>query len=127
MSEQIGIRELRQHASRYVAKCAAGESFVITERGRPVGVLAGGWEVIRLHASELIDSLVTSGRYPSRAAALSEAVDDLIKEMERAAVDTAIVAGYGRRPAKSTVDDWGELGEQVDVAARTAWNDLDEW
>ena len=32
----IGIRELRQNASRVLADVAAGEEFVITDRGRPV-------------------------------------------------------------------------------------------
>lgn len=32
----IGIRALRQNASRVVADAAAGEDIVITDRGRPV-------------------------------------------------------------------------------------------
>src|SRR5680860_186457 len=31
--ERIGVRELRQHASRWLRRVAAGESFEITERG----------------------------------------------------------------------------------------------
>lgn len=37
--ETIGVRELRQHASRYLARVSAGESLQITDRGRPVGRL----------------------------------------------------------------------------------------
>jgi prevent-host-death family protein len=37
--ERIGIRELRQHASRWVRRAAAGESFEVTDRGRPVARL----------------------------------------------------------------------------------------
>ncbi|MCW2686430.1 MAG: prevent-host-death family protein [Mycobacterium sp.] len=37
--EQIGIRELRQHASVWVAKVKAGATIQITERGRPVARL----------------------------------------------------------------------------------------
>jgi prevent-host-death family protein len=37
--ERIGVRELRQHASRWLARTAAGESFQITDRGRPVALL----------------------------------------------------------------------------------------
>ncbi|HEX9177366.1 MAG TPA: type II toxin-antitoxin system prevent-host-death family antitoxin [Mycobacterium sp.] len=37
--EQIGIRELRQHASRWVAKAKAGAAILITDRGRPVARL----------------------------------------------------------------------------------------
>ncbi|WP_428338610.1 type II toxin-antitoxin system Phd/YefM family antitoxin [Mycobacterium sp.] len=35
----IGVRELRQHASRYLAEVAAGESIEITDRGHPVAHL----------------------------------------------------------------------------------------
>lgn len=38
--DRIGIRELRQHASRYVARAAAGESIEITDRGKLVAVLS---------------------------------------------------------------------------------------
>lgn len=37
--EWIGIRELRQHASRYVARVRSGESLVITDRGEAVALL----------------------------------------------------------------------------------------
>ena len=35
----IGVRELRQHASKYLKAVAAGESVEITDRGRPVARL----------------------------------------------------------------------------------------
>ncbi len=41
MSERIGLRELRQHASTYVGRAAAGERLVVTNRGRAVAVLMG--------------------------------------------------------------------------------------
>lgn len=37
--ESIGVRELRQNASRYLSRVAAGELIEITERGRPVARL----------------------------------------------------------------------------------------
>jgi prevent-host-death family protein len=37
--ERIGVRELRQHASRWLRRVAAGESFEVTDRGRPVARL----------------------------------------------------------------------------------------
>ena len=37
--EQIGVRELRQHASRYLARVATGETIEVTDRGRPVALL----------------------------------------------------------------------------------------
>jgi prevent-host-death family protein len=32
----VGVRELRQDASRWLARVRAGESIVVTDRGRPV-------------------------------------------------------------------------------------------
>ena len=37
--ESIGIRELRQHASRYVAMAKAGQRIPVTERGKLVAYL----------------------------------------------------------------------------------------
>lgn len=36
---RVGVRELRQHLSRYLVEVKAGESFVVTERGREVARL----------------------------------------------------------------------------------------
>jgi prevent-host-death family protein len=37
--DRIGVRELRQHASRYLARVARGEQIEVTDRGRPVALL----------------------------------------------------------------------------------------
>jgi len=37
--ERIGIRELRQHASRYLREVQRGETIEVTDRGRPVAWL----------------------------------------------------------------------------------------
>lgn len=37
--ERIGIRELRQHASRHLAKVAGGATLEVTDRGRAVARL----------------------------------------------------------------------------------------
>lgn len=46
--DRIGVRELRQHASRYLARVESGESLEVTDRGRPVALLvplrADPWE-----------------------------------------------------------------------------------
>lgn len=46
--QQVGIRELRQQASRYVERAAGGETFQVTDRGRPVALLTplvtGEWD-----------------------------------------------------------------------------------
>jgi prevent-host-death family protein len=38
-AEKIGIRELRQHASRYVAMAKAGKRVAVTDRGKLVASL----------------------------------------------------------------------------------------
>lgn len=38
--EQVSVRELRQQLSRYLRRVQAGERLVVTERRRPVAVLA---------------------------------------------------------------------------------------
>ena len=37
--DRIGVRELRQHASRYLARVAGGETLEVTDRGRPIALL----------------------------------------------------------------------------------------
>ncbi len=37
--ERIGVRELRQHASRYLELVKAGESVEVTERGELIAIL----------------------------------------------------------------------------------------
>jgi len=53
--DRIGVRELRQNASRYLERVVRGESLEITDRGRPVARLVplgrDGWT-----------DLVSSGR-----------------------------------------------------------------
>jgi prevent-host-death family protein len=50
--ERIGLRELRQNASRYIARVARGETVEVTQRGRLVAriVPAGddSWEQLML-------------------------------------------------------------------------------
>lgn len=45
--ERIGVRELRQHASRYLDRVAHGETVEVTDRGRPVArlvpITGDGW------------------------------------------------------------------------------------
>lgn len=40
MSDEVGIRELRQDLSRYLRRVRDGERLVVTDRNRPVAVLA---------------------------------------------------------------------------------------
>jgi len=60
--ERIGVRELRQNASRYLALVKAGETVEVTERGVLVAVLAppGGPRSTR-------DLLIATGRLVAAA------------------------------------------------------------
>lgn len=53
--ERIGVRELRQHASRYLQRVADGEVLEVTDRGRAVARLVP-------IAADAWDDLVSTGR-----------------------------------------------------------------
>ena len=55
--KRVGVRELRQNLSRYLRRVASGERLEVTERGRPVAVLAPVTE-----SSSALRRLVSSGR-----------------------------------------------------------------
>ncbi len=40
LTEQVGVRELRQNLSVYLARIARGETLEVTDRGQPVAILA---------------------------------------------------------------------------------------
>jgi prevent-host-death family protein len=55
---RVGVRELRQTASELLRRVAQGETFEITDRGRPVAVLAPvpeGSPLERLRATGLVE------------------------------------------------------------------------
>ena len=51
----VGVRELRQNLSVYLKRVAAGEAFAVTERGRPVAILAP------LPKGDALDRLIAMG------------------------------------------------------------------
>jgi prevent-host-death family protein len=61
--ERIGVRELRQHASRYLARVKRGETVEVTERGRLVALL-----VPPTPALEARERLIAEGRLIPAAA-----------------------------------------------------------
>ena len=63
---QVGFRELRQQASRWLERVAAGESFEVTDRGRPVALL------VPVPTEEGLGALVASGRARRGEGRLSE-------------------------------------------------------
>jgi prevent-host-death family protein len=96
--EQIGVRELRQQASRYLRRVEAGESFVITDYGKPVAVLAPTMEAVRAESDSVLADLVDAGMYPSVEAAVTDDVATLVRLVRERLVGQAIVAGYQRTP-----------------------------
>jgi prevent-host-death family protein len=54
---RIGIRELRQHASRYIEQVKAGEVIEVTERGKLVALLVSPKPAVAVR-----DRLIASGR-----------------------------------------------------------------
>lgn len=65
--QRIGVRELRQHASRYLALVARGERVEVTDRGRPIAMLVP-------LPGQPWDDLLASGRMaqPTDAADVSD-------------------------------------------------------
>jgi Arc/MetJ-type ribon-helix-helix transcriptional regulator len=55
-----------------------------------------------------VDDLVAAGVYESRAAVIVEALERLVVELERKAVDRAIVEGYTRIPPTADELEWAE-------------------
>jgi prevent-host-death family protein len=117
--ETIGIREVRQQASRYLRRVAAGESFQITERGRPVAVLTPTMDALRDGVRALVEALVATGAYPSTQAALEAGVEVLARELRGTLVDAAIVEGYAAVP--DAPDPW------VEEAASRTFREMDRW
>lgn len=63
--DRVGIRELKQNASAVVARAAAGESLIITDRGRPVA------QIVPLKESTL-DRLIAAGAVRPPVASFDE-------------------------------------------------------
>ncbi|MCY7411932.1 MAG: type II toxin-antitoxin system prevent-host-death family antitoxin [Salinibacterium sp.] len=70
--DRIGVRELRQNASKYLGRVKQGESIEVTERGVPIAVIGPVPAVKKSRVQELIDQgLMTpgSGDFPAWLAA----------------------------------------------------------
>lgn len=84
--ERIGVRELRQHASRYLARVRTGESIEITDRGTLVAVLSPPSEAGsvrgRLAAAGVL-RLAPSGSRPPlpEPVVLDRRTDDVLADM----------------------------------------------
>jgi prevent-host-death family protein len=86
--ERVGVRELRQNLSRWLRRVETGESFEVTERGKPVAVLvpvqAQSAALRRLAAQGRLAHLGTGldslGPPPRDGESSSEALEELREE-----------------------------------------------
>ncbi|CAN1558163.1 Phd Antitoxin of toxin-antitoxin stability system [Mycobacteriaceae bacterium] len=63
--EAIGVRELRQHASRYLARVEAGEELGVTNNGRLVARLVPVRDAERSRAALINSGALIPARQPS--------------------------------------------------------------
>ncbi len=80
----VGVRELRDGLSKYLAQVKEGETLTITEHGRPIARIApaGNSVLDRLIA----EGRVTPARHPKKVAmpsTITAMVSDLIDEQRR--------------------------------------------
>ena len=83
---EVGVRELRNHLSRYLDRVRDGDEVVVTDRGRAIA------RVVPIGAERVLDRLiaegiVTAARQPKRQAAkpikAKGIVSDLVGEQRR--------------------------------------------
>ena len=84
---ETGIRDLRDHLSRYLERVQAGEELTVTDRGRPVARLVpvdSAKTFDRLVDQGLVVPAATRGRgRPATRVAASEPVSELVAEQRR--------------------------------------------
>jgi prevent-host-death family protein len=68
MTISIGIRELRQHASKYIRRAQAGETVIVTDRGQAVAQIVP----VKSTGSSVLDRLIAEGRVIPAQGDLSE-------------------------------------------------------
>jgi prevent-host-death family protein len=83
---EVGVRELRNHLSRYLHRVRNGDEVVVTDRGRAIARL------VPVGAERVIDRLIAEGivtpaRQPKRQASkpmkTKDTVSDLVGEQRR--------------------------------------------
>jgi prevent-host-death family protein len=71
--ETIGVRELRQNASRYLRLVKAGERVAVTDRGELIAYLIPAHE----KPVSIIDQLIAAGQYRPAAGSLADVLDPI--------------------------------------------------
>ncbi|MGH8894514.1 MAG: type II toxin-antitoxin system Phd/YefM family antitoxin [Actinomycetes bacterium] len=84
---QVGVRELKNNLSRYLARVTAGDEVVVTDRGRPIA------RISPLTAKSTLDRLVAEGvitpapeakrRAPRSRIQARRPVSDLVADQRR--------------------------------------------
>lgn len=83
---EVGIRELRDHLSRYLDEVQAGNDLVVTDRGRPIA------RVVPMSGERTLDRLIREGKVtPAKTRARNlptpikakGTVSDLVAEQRR--------------------------------------------
>ncbi|KXP00177.1 antitoxin [Tsukamurella pseudospumae] len=69
--EQIGVRELRQHASKYLARVEAGEEIEVTNHGKLVARLVPVSEKERQYRELVASGLIIPAERPLDLAAIT--------------------------------------------------------
>lgn len=83
---EAGVRELRNHLSRYLARVKAGEELTVTDRGRAIARLVPvdrPRPFDRLVAEGVVEPAAGARRRPARRIAVDEPVSDLVAEQRR--------------------------------------------
>lgn len=83
---EAGVRELRNHLSRYLARVKAGEELTVTDRGRAIARLVPvdrPRPLDRLIAEGVVEPAAGARRRPARRIAVAEPVSDLVAEQRR--------------------------------------------
>ena len=86
-STEVGIRDLRDHLSRYITQVAEGSEVVITDHGRAVA------RIVPLDGDRVLDRLIAEGSVtpastrirarPARRLTASGSVSELVAEQRR--------------------------------------------
>ena len=102
--EEVGVREIRQHASEYLRRVERGESLCITSRGRPVAVVLPLAEAVTQSVAKVLQDLVDSGAFENLEAAIALGVEGATRRVTDAVLDELMVTGYQRQPEEA--DGW---------------------
>jgi prevent-host-death family protein len=82
--QTIGVRELRQHASRYLQQVAAGESIEITDRGHPVArlvpITGDPWEDL-IGSGEVVKAARPMSVHAIKPAAYSHSASQTLRRL----------------------------------------------